>query len=173
MFKNNYLYKFYIYVIEFYFYGFLGWLYEVILTSIVFNKFVDRGILNIPICPIYGFFAFVAVLIFNKLRRNSILIFFVSTIVISLLEYFCSYLIELIFNEHWWDYSNWQFNLNGRIALYTSIGFGLACVLLIKFVHPKIFNFLSKKNNLFISISGIILFIILITDSFLIFSKYF
>lgn len=37
------------------FYSFAGWVYESILCSITGGKLVNRGFLNGPICPIYGF----------------------------------------------------------------------------------------------------------------------
>ena len=43
------------YVLAFFFlYGVLGWCVEVAYAAVKQGKFVNRGFLNGPICPIYG-----------------------------------------------------------------------------------------------------------------------
>ena len=48
---------FYMYEYVFYFviYAFLGWCTEVVYKAVTVGQFVNRGFLNGPVCPIYGF----------------------------------------------------------------------------------------------------------------------
>ena len=39
----------------FFIYAFLGWCMEVSFAALNTGKFVNRGFLNGPLCPIYGF----------------------------------------------------------------------------------------------------------------------
>ena len=41
-------------ILYFFVYGFLGWCTEVIFAAFKQHRFVNRGFLNGPICPIYG-----------------------------------------------------------------------------------------------------------------------
>ncbi|MDQ2088167.1 putative ABC transporter permease [Herbivorax sp. ANBcel31] len=161
-----------IFFLEFVIYSFIGWLYETILTSIALGRFVNRGVLSLPLCPIYGFFCLFLILIFSKIPSKAFTVFIISTVVISILEYLSSVLIEIIFNELWWDYSHWTYNLHGRISLYTSVGFGLASVLLIKFIHPKLYSFFNQKvKEKALVFTGVILCVSILIDTYYTFLK--
>lgn len=122
-------------VLEFTVYSFIGWLYETLLTSAVWRRFAERGWLHLPICPIYGFCAVALVLILGKLKSVP-LIFLVGTCLTTAAELAASYVLDLFIDDPLWDYDNWAFNFQGRIALGSSLIFGVLCVLLIKILHP-------------------------------------
>lgn len=121
--------------IEFVFYGFIGWAYETILTSIVWGRFAERGWLHLPICPIYGFCAMALLLIFRK-EKSVLKIFVFGTLLTTAAELAASYLLDFLLNKRLWDYYGWKFNFDGRIALGSSLIFGVLCVLLVKLLHP-------------------------------------
>lgn len=121
--------------IEFVFYGFIGWLYETILTSAVWGRFAERGWLHLPICPIYGFCAMALLLIFRK-EKSVPKIFVFGTLLTTAAELAASYLLDIFTEERLWDYYDWKFNFDGRIALGSSLIFGILCVLLVKLLHP-------------------------------------
>ena len=122
-------------VLEFTAYSFIGWLYETILTSAVWGCFAERGWLHLPICPIYGFCAMALVLIMGKLKSVP-LIFVLGTLLTTAAELAASYIVWEFADSRLWDYDNWAFNFQGRIALGSSLIFGVLCVLLIKVLHP-------------------------------------
>jgi len=125
---------FFSYLIEFVACSFCGWLYEILLEFVVYHRYADRGILHFPICPIYGFFGLILLVIFRK--KNDILTVFIgSTILTTLLELGASYLLESI-GYRPWDYSNWILHYEWRISLLSSLIFGALSVILIKAVHP-------------------------------------
>jgi len=123
---------------------------ECTLGLIQKRKFVNRGFLIGPYCPIYGVGVVSVTLLLSRFSDNIILLFILSTILCGLLEYFTGYIMEKIFNARWWDYSDSKFNINGRVCLDTLIPFGIICVLVICFANPCIFSKLYNipKNSL-------------------------
>lgn len=117
-------------------YSFAGWVYESALVSAQERRWVNRGFLNGPLCPIYGVGAVLAAVLLTPLRAHPLLIFAISAIGASTLEYVTSWAMERLFHARWWDYSNFRFNLNGRICLLGAVVFGIAGVLIVEFVHP-------------------------------------
>ena len=115
----------YIYIILFFIYSFLGWSIEVFREFQDKNHFVNRGFLIGPICPIYGVGGVLMLLTLGKYKDSPIVLFCMSIIIFSILEYFTSYIMEKLFKARWWDYSNNKYNLNGRICAETMIPFGL------------------------------------------------
>ncbi len=123
-------------LIGFTFYSFLGWLCESIYCSIPAKRFINRGFLNGPFCPVYGFGALLVLFILQPFSDNMVLIFLFGMLITSLLEYITSYLLEKLFHTSWWDYSNKRFNIRGRVCLKNSLLFGALCVLLVLLIHP-------------------------------------
>ncbi len=150
-------------VIEFVFYSFIGWLYETILTTAVWGHFADRGILHIPICPIYGFCSLALILIFGKLKSVPV-IFILGTFLTTAAELAASYVLELFTDERLWDYDNWHFNFQGRIALGSSIIFGILCVILIKLLHPLAVKICGEISGKALKIIAFALLIFIIGD---------
>lgn len=154
---------FYSYCIFFFIYSFLGWIMEVTLTLITDKKFVNRGFLLGPCCPIYGCGCILLNLLLHNYTNNILVLFILTMFTCSLLEYITSFLMEKIFKLRWWDYSQMKFNINGRICLETMTPFSILGVLAIKFATPFFItniNKLSEKTILIISIILITLFII-------------
>jgi len=153
-------------VIEFVIFSLTGWLYETIYTSAMWGRFADRGFLHIPICPIYGFFAFGIIGIFYRRKASIPVIYIISTLIVGTLEYLSSYLIEKIFHLKLWDYSYMKYHINGRVSVIICLCFGAACVLLIKLFHPKLYTLLAKLMPAKASeITAIILIVIILADT--------
>ena len=155
---------FFIYFILFLIYSFLGWIIEVIVTFYKDKKFVNRGFLLGPYCPIYGFSSIIMILYLSRYRDSFITIFLLAVVVCSIIEYLVSYLMEKLFNARWWDYSNRKFNINGRVCLENSIWFGLLGTLLIYVVNPFLYNLISKMSDNVLLIVGSFLLIIFVID---------
>ena len=155
---------FFIYFILFLIYSFLGWAIEVIVTFYKDKKFVNRGFLLGPYCPIYGFSSIVMILYLNRYCDSFITVFLLAVVVCSIIEYLVSYLMEKLFNARWWDYSNRKFNINGRVCLENSIWFGLLGTLLIYVVNPFLYNLISKMSDNVLLIVGSFLLIIFVID---------
>ena len=117
-------------------YSFTGWAIEVIGKLIEKGKFVNRGFLVGPYCPIYGVGCISMILLLNRYIKDPFTLFIMSILLFSFLEYFTSYFMEKIFKIRWWDYSRRKFNINGRICLETMIPFGLGGMLIMYIVNP-------------------------------------
>ena len=157
------LYKVLFIFLIFIIYSITGWLLEVICKLIETKKFVNRGFLIGPWCPIYGCGCTLIIFLLSKYKTDLPVLFVMSMIICSVLEYFTSYLMEKLFKARWWDYSRWKYNINGRICLETMIPFGLLGTLLVHFVHPfvlSIINIFSTSTIEIVSISLLVLFII-------------
>lgn len=146
------------------FYAFLGWLIEVIAIGWKKKKFVNRGFLIGPYCPIYGWGALSIILLVGRNTNDVLSVFLKSFFVCSLLEYFTSYLMEKIFKIRWWDYSHRRFNINGRICLETMIPFSLLALFIIYFLQPIIVNLVGYLSKTTVIIVAIIIFIIFLVD---------
>ncbi|KAB7788638.1 putative ABC transporter permease [Bifidobacterium cebidarum] len=121
----------------FIFYSFAGWVYESILVSCQQRRWVNRGFLNGPLCPIYGTGAVAGVVILGHIH-NPVALFFLAMIGASVLEYFTSWAMEQLFHARWWDYSHFHFNLNGRICLLGAVVFGIGGVLIVDVIQPEV-----------------------------------
>ena len=154
----------YYYFLLFLIYSFIGWLIEVIGKLIEKHKFINRGFLVGPICPIYGHGCLLMILTLSRYKDNPLTLFIYAIFICSLLEYFTSFFMEKIFKARWWDYSTKRFNLNGRICAETMIPFGILGTLVICVINPIFEYLLNLFNFETIKITAIVLFIIYIID---------
>lgn len=141
-------------------YSFFGWVYESILCSITSGSLVNRGFLNGPVCPVYGFGALVVILAFwwePGIRVWNL--FFSSMVLTCTLEYLTSWAMEKLFHARWWDYSQYRFNINGRVCLLGAVAFGAFSVLLIKVVHPRVSAFVDGFSPAAITAASAALFL--------------
>lgn len=151
------------YVLLFFIYSFVGWLYETMLCSIEEKKFINRGFLKGPYCPVYGFGAIIDIIVLNNID-NIFVLFFAGVILTCSLEYFTSWLLEKLFDARWWDYSYMKFNIKGRICLLGAIVFGLFSVLLIKLLHPFVMSLINKIDYGYLVFLTILLTLIFVVD---------
>jgi uncharacterized membrane protein len=122
-------------------YSFLGWVIEVVFHVVVGGKIINRGFLNGPICPVYGFGMICVLLIYNLVGSdNTFIVFLEGLVLTTLIELIAGFILDKFFHARWWDYSSMPLNLNGYICLGFSIIWGLAVVFVIKLVHVFIYN---------------------------------
>ena len=148
----------------FLFYSFAGWVYESILCSITERKWVDRGFLYGPLCPIYGSGAVLILLALGRLT-NPLVLFLSGMTLCSILEYAVSWLMEKLFHARWWDYSHMRFQLNGRICLLGAVVFGLFAMVLVLWIHPAVYRMTLLIPDLWIYLSSGFLAVAVITDT--------
>ncbi len=152
------------YFILFIIYSFIGWCMEVIIKLVEKKKFVNRGFLIGPICPIYGCGCLLLILTLSKYKNNIFVLFGMAIFICSVLEYLTSYIMEKLFNARWWDYSTKRFNLNGRICASTMIPFGILGSLVVYIINPlitKLIYIISVKS---LNLISLILFVVFICD---------
>ena len=138
-------------VIVFVIYAFIGWLTEVVYAYYKERKWINRGFLYGPFCPIYGIGA---IAIFSMVEGlNGLVatgsgmglpgIFFMVFLVTSSIEWLTGYLLEKMFHAKWWDYSDEKFNIMGYVCLKFSIYWAFIGVFVIQIVNPLIMQGIS------------------------------
>ena len=150
-------------------YSFLGWRMETIFASTIERKFINRGFLIGPFCPIYGFGAVMIILgakwangIFEHGLTLYVIGILFSVILTTILEYVTGAALEKIFNCKWWDYSENALNLHGYICLKYSLLWGLLAFLMLQVIHPeilKIYISIPIQTKIYFSIVLIIYFL--------------
>lgn len=152
-------------IILFILYSICGWIVEVIDKLILDKKFVNRGFLIGPYCPIYGCGCLAFVFLLNRYLDDPLALFVMAVLICGILEYITSYLMEKIFKTRWWDYSEYPFNINGRICLGTLILFGIGGLAVSYLLHPFFMNILLLIPTFTLKIISIILSVIFIVDN--------
>ncbi len=123
-------------------YAFIGWLSEVAYAALERGIFINRGFLNGPYCPIYGVGVLVVVVVLTPLKKNLIILYIGSFLLTSVLEFITGFVMEKIFHNKWWDYSDKPFNIMGYVCLKFSVLWGLACTFIMLILHPIIYGFI-------------------------------
>lgn len=136
------------YILLFFTYSFAGWFMESVGGIFKVKKFVNRGFLIGPFCPVYGYGVVLITLLLGKYTNDIPVLFVLSTLICGTLEYFTSFIMEKLFNARWWDYHNRKFNINGRICLETLIPFGICGSLFLCVINPFFINLYSKIPDL-------------------------
>ena len=165
------------YFLYFMMYSVIGWCYEVFLEVVVYRwGFSNRGVLFGPYCIVYGFGALLLIILLTKLKKKKIklkninitpVIMFISIIFITTItELIASYIMEFTSGNWLWDYTRFNFNFEGRVALNPSIRFGIGGMIFLYVLQPlfeKVIKILSnKKINIISLIVGVIFAIDLI-----------
>ena len=120
----------------FFIYAFLGWCLEVVFCTVNSGQWVNRGFLNGPVCPIYGVGMCVVLLALWPLVHNALLLFLGSMVLTSALELVTGALLERIFGQKWWDYSQEPWNFNGHICLKYSLVWGVLALFCLFLGNP-------------------------------------
>lgn len=145
-------------------YSFMGWLVEVLGSLIQKKKFVNRGFLIGPYCPIYGMGSITMILLLSRYTDDIITLFIMCILLFSILEYSTSYIMEKLFKARWWDYSQKKFNINGRICLETMIPFGIVGVFVMYIVNPMFLHALNSLPDIILTLFTIVIGILFIID---------
>ena len=105
-----------VYFLLFMIYAMLGWIMEVTCKLIQYKRFINRGFLIGPYCPIYGYGALLITIFLHKYTSDPVVLFIMAIVLCGTLEYLTSYFMEKIYKARWWDYSQKKFNINGRLS---------------------------------------------------------
>ncbi|MDR5658461.1 putative ABC transporter permease [Serpentinicella sp. ANB-PHB4] len=151
-------------------YAFLGWCIEVMYQYKKHRRFINRGFLYGPLCPIYGSGA-VLLLFFLHDVSSLFLLFIGGFLIATFLELITGYLLEVFFETRWWDYSNEKFNLWGYVSLKFSVYWGLLTIVFVKQVHPFIEYLISYIPESLVSSIYTVFLIILSVDTTITISK--
>lgn len=144
-------------LIYFLIYSIGGWLLESVFKTIYERKLVNSGFLYGPFCPIYGFGTLGIIFFISPFKGNHIAVILLSFFVMSIWEYIVGVWLEKKYQTSYWDYSNYKFNINGKVCLRNSICWAVLGWLFVEFLHPFV------ESNVTILDSQIKIWIIIIT----------
>ena len=160
----------------FWMYAVMGWCYEVFLEVVVYRwGFHNRGDLFGPYCPIYGVGAMLFLLCFSRLMKKKdvkwlnivkpLIVFVGCMAVATAVELAATYILEYTTGSWpWQTYARYKYNFQARIALSTSIRFGLGGLFFMYIVQPFFDWLLEKPNKKTINIIAVIVLVIVLTD---------
>ena len=117
-------------------YSCLGWCLEVIYAAVSTGQLVNRGFLNGPVCPIYGFGMIIVLFTLSPLADNLLLLYLGGVILPSVLELVGGWALYKLYHTRWWDYSAMPFNLDGYVCLGASLTWGALGVVVLKWGNP-------------------------------------
>ena len=136
----------------FFIYSFLGWVTEVFLKYLQYHRFINRGFLIGPYCPIYGAGAVLITVgqgMLSTFERSWAMSFLIAFVLCGLLEYATSYILEKYFHARWWDYTQKPMNLHGRVWIGNLILFGLGGVVIAEVLNPRFLAMTSRFEPIF------------------------
>lgn len=155
---------FFDFMLLFFTYSCIGWICECIYCSVPQKRFVNRGFLTGPLCPVYGFGALLVLFLLEPLFDYPIAVFFLGILLTSVLEYITAVILESLFHMKWWDYSTKRFNIHGRVCLLNSILFGFLSIALVYVIHPPIIHIIEGLSMQTVLVLGSSLTTLLIVD---------
>ena len=124
-------------------YSCLGWCLEVIYAAATTGELVNRGFLNGPVCPIYGFGMIIVLFALTPLQSSVLALYIGGVILPSALELVGGWALEKIYHTRWWDYSGFPFNIGGYICLEFCLLWGVGTLVVMKAIHPVIAGFVD------------------------------
>lgn len=142
------------YVLLFFACSFLGWCMEVTCKLVQFGRFINRGFLLGPLCPIYGTGAVLMAYFLPLWTTQVESTFLLALVLCGTLEYITSWLMEKLFHARWWDYSQKRFNINGRVCASNLLAFGVMGVFVVKVLKPFAFGLFAKIPPVWLDASG-------------------
>lgn len=155
------------FVVIFFVFSVAGWCMEVTLKYIQYHRFINRGFLVGPYCPIYGWGAVaVTILVGGVMARKGTVgeTFLAGMFVCGALEYFTSWYMEKVFHARWWDYSQKPMNLHGRIWIGNLLLFGAASVVIVKLIVPGMLRWLGRMAPLAVEIMALVIVVTMAAD---------
>ena len=150
----------------FFLFAIIGWIWEVALHIIVDGEFVNRGVLQGPWLPIYGYGGILILTVLNKFRAKPLRQFIATIVLCGTIEYFTSVYLEIVYDgQRWWDYSGYFLNLHGRICAEGLLVFGLGGIAIVYIVAPLLDNIIKKIDHKKLVTICCILVILFVTDN--------
>lgn len=119
-------------------YSCTGWCLEVIFAAATTGQLVNRGFLNGPVCPIYGFGMIIVLFALTPLQDSVLLLYIGGVILPSALELVGGWALYKLYHTRWWDYSDFPFNIGGYICLQFSLLWGVGTLVVMRIVHPVV-----------------------------------
>ena len=125
---------------------FLGVVIETVFCLVTTGRLMQRtGLVWGPFNLIYGIGAVLLTICLRPLIGKSDRWIFIGGAVLGgAFKYLCSWLQEKILGTVSWDYSEYRFNLNGRINLLYCLFWGVLALVWIKEIYPRLNGWIER-----------------------------
>lgn len=134
-------------VIWFFIYSFFGWAMECVVIRREKGYWENRGFAKLPFCVIYGFGTFIALNIFKPIQDNYLMLYIAGAIGATIFEYLTAVVMNKLFGEVWWDYTNKKFNYKGVLCLESTVAWGFLALFIFGFLNGHIEHFVMSLNE--------------------------
>lgn len=148
----------------FIFYSFIGWLWETLYCSIKARHLVYRGFLLGPYCPVYGIGVSAVLLLVPDHSVTLLNLYLNAVVIVTIVEYITSWLLEKLFHMKLWDYTNVPLNIEGRVAVPVSFFWGIGCVVLLRVINPIVQEGIRRFMLDTHSVGALLLFLLFVLD---------
>ena len=156
-------------------YAILGWVYEVVLETFIYQwGFSNRGVLFGPWLPVYGFGAIIFLMLWYPLIKGKPaekklmylpVIFILTMLTATAVELGTTYVFDLIGKPWpWQTYADYDINFQARIALNPSLRFGLGGVAFLYVVQPILDKISELMSDKAIKKAAVFILLLLVCD---------
>ena len=170
--------------LPFYFVGYslVGWIYEVLLLLVREGRLLNRGFLTGPWLPIYGIGGILVYLFVYPYSHQELMIpvgkrrlnimcfvlFLAISLIAAVVELLSTYVMDW-FHVDWtilWEYYEFRWNFDGRIAIVPSAIFGLCGVFMMKYIQPMLDDVRQNMSRRWVKWSCYLVIFIFTVDMF-------
>jgi len=162
--RSEGMYQISLLFMKFIIFSVIGYVAEMITCAIIDKRVANRGFLCGPIIPIYGVGSLALVWFLKPFYDNVFLIILLGMFLTTSIEYVTSYILEKIFHNKWWDYTQEKFNIHGRVCLKNSVLFAIGTPIIIYFINPYVTDFLLQMKDEYLILCAILIFIVFFLD---------
>lgn len=142
----------------------IGWVIESSIESLYRRRFINRGFLNGPYIPIYGFGGMTILICCMPFRHNGFLVYIVGVLSCTALEFFVGWVMETIFQKQFWDYSMLKFTYKNRISLIPSLFWGLLSLFLVYVLYKPVDMLVTVVPDMFAIVYDLIFMVVMTAD---------
>lgn len=142
-------------------YSFAGFLLEVSFARLTGGRADRKGLLVLPLCPVYGAGACLILALPGWVDERPWALFLLGSLAATAAEYLAALWHEKALGVSFWDYGGLPGNVRGRVCLPFSLAWGALSLGLVYRVHPVV---APRLANIPAPVSGAML-ITLLTDA--------
>ena len=125
-------------------YSFAGFLLEVAFARLVGGRPDRKGLLVLPLCPVYGAGACLILALPGWVDERPWALFLMGGLAATAVEYLAALYHEKVFGVSFWSYDGLSGNLHGRVCLPFSLAWGTLSLGLVYWLHPLLAPWLAR-----------------------------
>lgn len=125
-------------------YSFIGFLLEVAFAGLAGGRSDRKGLLVLPLCPVYGAGACLILALPEWVDRRPWALYLLGALAATAAEYLAALYHEKVLGVSFWNYDGLPGNLQGRVCLPFSLAWGVLSLGLVCWLHPLLSPWLAR-----------------------------